>query len=317
MYNGTIAEYIDANELINSVSQEQLFFKHLGIYPVIGKFFHSPFRKDRNPGCRFEWRSGLLCFVDNARFNGKLYWSIFDIIKYVHNCSFKEALHIIAKEERIEIVRDDKYISKKRPEIRFDYDPWPEDNMFMLSNDILEKEYVFKVKDYWTTSKDGNFCKNCLHNPKKTLTIAYYFPDSDHVKLYFPEKSEDRWYSNCSIQDVFGKYKIEYYSRITDKLIITKSQKDRLFLDYHYGLASIATQNEGSYFDDDFIDMIKSKFSEITVLYDNDEAGIAASINLCERYGFKKMFLEGAKDVYECTKKFGIKETKNKLNNTK
>lgn len=313
MYRGTVAEYIDATELINNVSQEQLFFKHLGIYPVIGKFFYSPFRKDKSPGCRFVWHSGLLYFVDNAKFNGKLYWSIFDVIKYVNGCSFKEALHIIATEERIQVVREDKYISRKRPEIRFDFESWQEDNIFMLSNEVLQKEHVYRVTDYWTTTKEGGFCKNCFHNPKKTLTIAYHFPDSNHVKLYFPEKKEDKWYSNCSIQDVFGKYKIDYYSRNTETLIITKSQKDRLFLDYHYGFASIATQNEGSYFDEDFIENIKAKFSRIIVLYDNDETGVAASINLCEKYGFERFFLDDAKDIFEHTKIFGKEKTKQVL----
>ncbi len=107
MYGGSALEYIDAQELLNSVSQEQLFFKHLGIYPVIGKFFYSPFRKDKSPGCRFIWHSGFLYFVDNARFNNKLYWSIIDVIRYYNNCSFKEALHVIAREVKINFRKND------------------------------------------------------------------------------------------------------------------------------------------------------------------------------------------------------------------
>jgi len=29
------------------------------------------------------WYSGLLYFVDNASFKGKLYWNIFDVVKEV------------------------------------------------------------------------------------------------------------------------------------------------------------------------------------------------------------------------------------------
>ncbi len=185
--------------------------------------------------------------------------------------------------------------------------------MFDLSNEVLQKEYIYLVTDYWTTNKEGNFCKNGIHNPKKTLTIAYYFPDSNHVKLYFPNELENKWYSNCSIQDVFGKYKLDYYKTISNRLVITKSQKDRIFLDYHYNIPAIATQNEGSYFDPVFIDELKGSFNEIYVLYDNDEAGIAASINISQKYGLDRLELNAGKDIYEMTQKKGKAEIKKEL----
>ncbi len=307
MYGGTREiDYINANELLNSVSQEQLFFKYLGIYPEIGKKYLSPFRKDNNPGCRFVWHSGLLFFVENQMFNGKLYWSITDVIKYFKNCSFIEALNIIAREEKVEIIKKQdaiKYISKGRPDIRFTYKEWPKANLFGLSNEVLQKENVYLVTDYWTTTRSKQFVKNGIHNPRKILTIAYYFPDSGHTKLYFPYVTENKWFSNCDTSDIFGKYKIEYYSKTFDFIIITKSQKDRLILDYHFNLPSIATQNEGSYLNDSFVSYIKDKFKTVYILYDNDYTGITSAKNLSDKYGLSILTVPGEnKDIYEFAK---------------
>jgi len=39
---------------------------------------------------------GLLYFVDNATYKGKLYWNIFDIVREIKQCNYKQALQYIA-----------------------------------------------------------------------------------------------------------------------------------------------------------------------------------------------------------------------------
>ena len=74
----------------------------------------------------------------------------------------------------------------------------------------LYNENVYLVDDYWI-KQDSDYEWNHLHNPKKTLTIAYYFPDTNHVKLYFPNEYSIKWYTNCDQNDVFGESKLDYY----------------------------------------------------------------------------------------------------------
>jgi len=304
---------INYTDIINSVSQEDLFLKYLGIYPDLNKNYYSPFRHDRSPGCRFKWYNGLLYFVENTMFNKKLYWSIFDIIQYFNGCSFKESLYIISND--FDIKRQTEFVSRKntitkRPDIRFTFKKWNDNNLFNLPGGILEKELVYLVDDYWI-SKEDEYKKNYIHNPKKTTTIAYYFPKSNHVKLYFPEQFDYRWYSNCDIHDVFGMDMVDYYSSIDDNLIITKSQKDRLTLNYHLGYQSIALQNEGSYLPEDFINYLKSIFSKIYLLFDNDVSGIESSKKISEKYNFNELYLDiDTKDIYDTVQKYGIELTK-------
>lgn len=317
MFKGCNLSYIRFQDVLSKVNQEDLFLKYIGIYPDLNKRYSSPFRNDKDPGCRFQWYSGILYFVDNTAFRGKLYWSIFDMISYIKGCSFLQALHLVSDDNNIKdnFVFKKQSIKKTSTDIRFTYQDWPEDNLFKLPNNILQNEYVYLVKDYWIT-KDGNFKKNMFFNPKDELTIAYYFPDTNKTKLYFPYvNKKDKWISNCSNNEVFGKYKLKQYQKETKDLIITKSQKDRITLDYHLNIPAIATQNEGCIIPDNIIKYLKENFN-LKILFDNDNAGLAAAEKISNKYEIPYIILDSdKKDTYENFITYGKEKTINLINN--
>lgn len=279
--------------LIQNINQEEVFYSLLGYFPDLRKRYKSPFRHDTTAGCRFEWKDGLLCFVDNARYKNKLYWSIFDVMKEIHGLNFPQAI------ERIANGRFDgtssKPVYKDRIQIRFSTIPWKKENLFFLDPQILNQNNVYLVSDYWIFL-DGKWRKNWVH--KNTLCIAYYFPKTDHVKLYFPEKEEMRFYSNCTNQDIYG------YSNLADfgdVLYISKSQKDRLTLKYHFGCSNvIALQNEGCYIPDEIIQDLKSRFKKIIIIFDNDYTGYEQARKLSTLYDIEYKIIECSyKDPYE------------------
>lgn len=241
---------------------------------------------------------GLLYFIENATYKGKLYWNIFDVVQEVKHCNYKQALQEIASTTTKQLVSSsNRNISKLKTQIRFTHKEFST-NIFNLDNAQLNKELIFLVEDYWVQEK-GEWFKNKYHNPHKIDTIAYYFPDTDHVKLYWPNQ-EFKWYSNCSNNDIFGYDKLLHYSTITDQLVITKSQKDRIYLDYHLGIPSIALQNEGSYIPEDKVEYINDLFTKKIFLYDNDATGIMVSNKLSEKYNWENRIMECEyKDVYE------------------
>jgi hypothetical protein len=308
MFKGTINPRISVND-IKRLDQESMFFNYLGIKPDNRKHY-SPFRKDNNPGCTFKWYNGLLYFMDNGSFNGKLSWSIIDVVMYQNNCTFVQALEILSKDYKpAQMAFDTTYQkSYSRLPLQIRFKPKNFENLFGFSQQVLEKEHVYIVDDYWIGRNDMK--QNIVHNPKTNITVAYHFPNSDHVKLYWPELKENRFYSNCNIYDVFGYDKIDYYQSIDDRyLIITKSQKDRLVLDYDLGFNSIAVQNEGCSIPDDIINKIRSKFEYIYLLYDNDETGKIQSKKISEEYGFINLNLIKYKDPYQ----WKVKEQQNDL----
>ncbi len=281
---------IQKDELLNKISQEEVMFQYLGIWPSLTQRYKSPFRTDSSAGCRFEWKNGLLCFVDNAGFNGKLYWSIFDIVKHVKSCSYREALEHIAKGRYTTVASQPVYKPQKR--ITFTYKTWDEDNLFKLSSEILQSENVFLVDTYWITKEGGV----SMIKPSD-LCIAYYFK-SKHVKLYFPTREENKWYSNCTNEDIFG---LDNLNQNGDLLIISKSQKDRLTLKYHFGYNNvIAVQNEGCYIPENIIEDLKLRFEQIVVIFDNDETGLEQSKKISKKYGIDNWVIDSQfKDPYE------------------
>lgn len=284
-------QYITLDDIVHSGTQEQLFAKYIGIWPDLSKSYHSIFRTDKRPGCRFKWHNGLLWFIDNAGYNNKLAFNIIDVVMFLNRCSFKEALHIIAKDNNIEkrIVLENRV--KQDVEIRFEHRTWKA-NIFNLSNDILHNENVYNVTRYWVRMNGEwkMYNKEC---------IAYYFPLSGHVKLYFIDSTIFRWFTNCDNDDIYGVDKLqEYYERNPDIIVITKSQKDRLVLDYHYGINCIALQNEASFINRDTLDML-AMFKKKIILFDNDKTGIDRSNLLCNMYGYDRFEFSNYKDAYE------------------
>ena len=313
MFKGLRPTYRHQTEVLNSISQEQVFYEYLGIYPDLGKLYLSPFRTDRKPGCRFKWHSGILYFVENSMFQNKLYWSCIDVVMYIKHCGFQEALDILYLKTRSSVSIQKASTNLFVPEIRFEKNQWTEPNLFMLSGDILERELVFSVKNYWIKTKAG-WLKNSLHDPSKTICVAYYFPDTNHVKLYFPDKIENKWYSNCSVQDIFGYSKIDYYKTYSDTLWITKSAKDRLMLDYFMSIPSIALQNEGCHIPDPILEELKFKFKHLMFLYDNDLSGINQAQKLSEKYDIPYKIIDVTpKDPFEMIEAFGIENAKKLL----
>lgn len=301
MFSAIGKKYYNVNDILSSVNQEQLFLHYIGILPNHSGRFYSPFRHDNNPGCRFTWHSGILYLVENTMYKGKLYWNIIDAMREKYNMTFYQVLDTIVNDYKLGENNNNKtnikHKVKSRPNINFSYSDWNESNLFYLDNTTLQKEFVFLVDNYWIDNK-----KNPIYNPKDTLTIAYYFPDTNHTKLYFPNERDFRWYSNCDTTDVFGKYKIDYYSENYDYLVITKSQKDRLILDYKFNIPSIALQNEGCLLPESMVINLQEKFNKIYVLFDNDVAGEKAAEKITQKYNFIKIQVPFYKDSYELYK---------------
>lgn len=308
----SIAKYhYDKNEILNTISQEMVFFTYFGFYPQIGKLFLSPFRTDKNPGCRFVYKNQRLYFIENTRFNNKLYWDIFDVVQYYNSCSFGEACKILSG-----VVPDNATVKQKvqleklRPEIRFTYMDFPEDNLFGVSNENLRKEHIYLVKDYFIkTGKE--WIKNGLHNPSETICIAYYFPKSKNTKLYFPQKTEYRWFSNCGVDDIFGFDKVAHYAQSHSTLIISKSQKDRIYWDYHLNYAAVAVQNEGCNIPEAAMNYFKSLFKRIIIVFDNDFTGYKQARILSQKYDIEYCIVEtSANDIYDSVVMFGVENIK-------
>lgn len=295
--------------VLNNYNQEWLFLKYTGIYPDANKRYPSIFRSDRTPECRFEWRSGVLFFVDNAGYNGVTHFDIVGVICNLYGVSIPKAINMIENDNVPDFDTKTSYKEKRIPEIRFKYSEWPEENYFGVKPFDLWNENVYLVSDYWIKG-DDIWIKNKIHNPRDTLTIAYYFPQTDKTKLYWPFETKFKWYSNCT-DEIYGESKMDYYLERDKRLVvITKSQKDRLVFDYLLNTAAIAPQSETASIPDRIIRDCK-KFDSQLIIYDNDYTGQKYAAKLSEETGFQWTCFEMGKDAYD--NRFNLQHIKTKL----
>lgn len=129
------------------------------------------------------------------------------------------------------------------------------------------------------------------------------------TKVYQPlNKKGFKWFSshNRSVVSLWTKVPEK-----GEKLIICSSLKDALCLWANTGIPAIALQGEGYTMSETAINNLKSRYSQIYILYDNDEAGKKDGKMLEELTGFTNVVLPqfiGGKDVSDAYKVLGRKE---------
>lgn len=262
---------------IREIDQYEAFRKIVGYTPQLGKFYKSIFRSDNKPGCRYAMHNGILYFTDNAGYNGKLSFNIVEVVKEMYGVSFAEAITILRNYDiKPMFSTKKKKFKPHKVEIKIEALPWSNCSFIdktKISIPYLESQNVFLVKNYWCNTKnDSRMKKNRFYNPVNQETIAYYFPDTDHVKLYWHDikHSGIKFYGNIEANDIYGENRYHEYDG--DTLFIVKSGKDDLVVNYHLGLNSLGVQTETMNFTKKFIGLCKP-FENIYLWYDNDKTG--------------------------------------------
>ena len=296
-------------EVLDIYTQEEIFYLLLGYYPTYELRYKSPFRNDKSPACRFEKSGNWLYFIDNASFNGEIRFNCFKTASILWGIPIPQVCHNLLTQKKINFP---KYIPFEQQlfkcDIRITTDKWQENDYFSqfdIPIPMLERANVFKVKDYWINSKqNSHLVKNSFG--KKDVQIAYYFPETQNIKLYFPNEAPGfKWYSNTNTEDVFNwiiKDDIE-----SSSVILTKSGKDALILQHHLNIPTIALLNEQCAIPSKVIKWFKSK-QRIYIFYDNDAVGIENSLKLikqCENEGIQ---LKATNNKESCYSEYGGKD---------
>jgi DNA primase len=116
--------------------------------------------------------------------------------------------------------------------------------------------------------------------------------------------------------------KVENYIQGTDQLqynckylIITSSLKDLMAFN-KLGISNIeaiAPDSENTMIGERAIGELKLKYSNIIVLFDNDEPGVKAAERYKEKYGFSYILLPMEKDLSDSVKEHGIDKVREVL----
>jgi hypothetical protein len=295
---------LTAEYILSQYSQEQIMERYLGVPIKLRRRFLSPLREDKNPTCGFFYtKEGSLIFKD---FAGFFSGGCFKVVMHIYNCSFHEALEIIANDfgiidgvrvERkdyphlVTFQRRETIIEvKRRPFNHEDREYWTQ---FGISKATLLHFHVPPLEAAWLNGK-------CIYSYRKgDPAYAYDFGDEQY-KLYFPKRKTNRFMCNCSIVQGY-----QVPRDLSNGVVITKSMKDVMVL-HEFGITAFAPQSETVYPDPEWIASLLAEAPVVKSLYDFDRAGVTMANHMRKRYGIEPLFLTngrfgspdfGAKDI--------------------
>lgn len=303
---------VNTDFILSKVADSVIFYQYFGPFEL-GKVYKSKFRKDRNPSTGFYVNKlGRLIYNDITT-GEKL--DCFAFVAKLYNISYSDAIKKIGNDFGIigdskqsivsaatfkaasEIDKD----CKQKTIIQVKPNRWKEENLaywreFEISQKELEENDVYPIGDLYIN-------KQKIYNPHNYLRYAYRlkYNGEEFIKIYSPHDTKMKWVSNIPLYIPFG---LDTLPQSGDKLIVTKSQKDRIVLKKLFP-AVIASQNESeSALSSEIQEIIKNNhdFKRKIIFWDNDPTGVEA----CKKFNEKGFgYFNIPKECYE---KFKIKD---------
>lgn len=187
----------------------------------------------------------------------------------------------------------------------YDLEYW---NRFGIDLNTLKKAEVYPIS-YKFFYKDGK--QNYVAAPKYSYAFIERKEGKITMKLYSPFiKGLGKWFTSTD------KSVISLWTLLPekgDKVCICSSLKDSLTMMCNTNIPSICPQGEKYPISNTAMKVLKSRFNEIYVIYDNDEPGIEDAKALCFKHNiinvtlpeFKKIDGTQGKDLAELRESYG------------
>ena len=318
-------DFVD-KDVIATLDQLAIWHWLLGFEVDIGDRFANPFRPDKNPTSYLKdgYKWIFLSDFADRRFH---MWTVLHATQHKFNLEFRaackllwekfgdgnvpevttESLPIIEKQECI-IHFVPNMLDNKPIFLQKDADYW---SPLGVTSRQLREDFVYSVKAYRYNDSHGR--KYQIFPTSQCY--AYTGFKSGRIKIYNPFKEYGKWISNCTEYDIGF---LDTIPQSGDTLFICKSYKDaRIHMNLGYDCVWI--QGEHFNIPDEIIIDLAARFKTVYVYFDNDRAGIEASLNLsayCNnligRTSFIPMWLpeslyqENIKDNADYVLKYGV-----------
>lgn len=309
--------------ILDKIPEERMMEFYLGV-PVKKGLFRSPLRLDKTETCSYyRNKSGTLVMHD---FSGAFHGDVFAVVMHKFNCSFGEALAIIAndfdlvknptiKKNKAKLEYDGAVMDEDsktaiiqveiRPFQQYELDWWAK---YGITEKTLKKYKVFSCKNVWLNG-------NIFHLEKDNqLVFGYYGGTKDGIELwriYFPQRrsKQYKFISNWSASKLQGAKQLD--TENTDFVVIQKAMKD-LMLMHEYNIPSVAPTSENTPISDKTLNKLRSKYKKIVYWFDGDPPGLEALRKVKEKHPdiiCYSLDLSKAKDVSDFRKYHGKKAT--------
>lgn len=314
---------INKDFILSKVNQESIMSYYTRTDANSKKLFLSPLRSDNHVTCSiYKSKSGILYLHDFATNEHIDCWNL---VMRLYNCTYYEALNIIAKDFNLinsnivkkqapKIVESLKETESAKIQVTIknytveELEWWKQ---FGISIKTLKKFHVFSLEHVFLNGELKFTSSN------KCPIYGYYFgKDKNGIekwKIYFPLKTEYRFLNNLSKKVLQGYHQLP---KIGDLLVITKSMKDVCAL-YEFGISAVSPNSETLFIDDKKLEEFKQRFKYILVIYDSDRPGKSNMAKIRREhpelnYYFLPRYL--AKDFTDSIKMIGVDKMKQYVN---
>ncbi len=238
MSRTTQKQEITKESIEAQVSLYDLISKYTHLKSIGGKYKgFCPVHSEKTPSFTLDTNKNIFkCF--GCGFGGN---NIFSFVMQKENLDFKQGMEFLSKEFHVDkslIVKPKQVIPQDDIEIDFDKDkfqPLHKEyyNRLLIPEEFLNKKNIFAVKDFTINRRkfkmeDGWYA------------FVYDAGDKGCKILLLGENTPWKWRNTVPNSHLWYFDKEKKY----EDLWICKSNKDAVCMEYHFGLDSIATQNE-------------------------------------------------------------------------
>jgi len=319
LYSSSRVKTITLEDILNRLTEYDIYAYYLGANFKIGIPFSSPFRRDDNPSFGiFRSRNGPLLYKDQG--TGDTGNCVSFVQKLLGYPTTRRG-YIMALEQIYNDIIEHRGNGHNLPKFLLNSRVGKSTtNANKTQMSVKRREWSDADVEYW-----GSF-----YIPKDTLTkfevspVQYVFMDDiiiwthevdnpiyvykiyNSLKIYRPfAKSHNKWLSACTKYDIQG---LEQLPPKGDLLVVTKSLKDVMVL-HELNYPAIAPHGENHEFPNNIMYDLKRRFKRIIVLYDWDKAGIQGARKLAKEYKLSLAFIpqeHAVKDISDYVKKYTL-----------
>jgi hypothetical protein len=179
---------------------------------------------------------------------------------------------------------------------------------YKIGSKLLEYYNVAPLEFFRMEKEDEGEMISYTFNRK--YVYGYFRKDGSLYKIYMPKITDKKF---IKVQNyIQGSDQVDFRGK---NLLITSSLKDLMcFVKLGYKhVQVIAPDSENSMLTQHTVNMLKSKFNKICVLFDNDTAGIASMQKYQDRFGFEPILLDMEKDLSDSVAVHGLIKVKERL----
>jgi 5S rRNA maturation endonuclease (ribonuclease M5) len=326
-------------ELISEKLNEQDIFAHYirqstGKELQLGKAIRSPLRAvDKHPSFNvYKGNNGKIRFKDFAGQEG----DVFEFIKLLFNCDFKQACQIIANDFNL---KESHGISnlKRFKQVNISALPMLEKKerataSVMSSNLWMEHHLAFwrqfgigysTLMIYEVQNVISFKVGKVERNAKEDYRIyCYRYEDSAAKRFYCPDDKKLKHIGNANGEDIFGLKQLKEHKYKASIAILAAGQKDAMSITQHNNtlmpeIWGLALNSESCSLSKEQYIEIMQYTEKLVVLYDNDKTGRQYAQKLHEQYGIEVINIASftkCKDISDYYKEQIINNTnKNEL----